>query len=169
MSRFEINMEGRKHGISGYNYGCRCEECRSAKAIKRKEYESTEASIRRRSYHQKMKSNPEYMEKVRARDRARVYNPEKSRWQMLHKKYGITKVMFEQMMEEQNGVCAICKNPPNRNYLAVDHDHSCCPGARTCGECVRGLLCASCNSVLGRLNDDATNLIEYLNKHTKDR
>lgn len=52
------------------------------------------------------------------------------------------------MLQEQGGVCAICKQPPRRNKLHVDHDHSCCPGKRSCGRCIRGLLCASCNSKL---------------------
>lgn len=40
-----------------------------------------------------------------------------------------------------------CANPKCENVvgLQVDHDHSCCPGATSCGECVRGLLCRACN------------------------
>jgi hypothetical protein len=30
-----------------------------------------------------------------------------------------------------------------RSLLTVDHDHQCCPGARSCGLCVRGFLCPS--------------------------
>ena len=33
--------------------------------------------------------------------------------------------------------------------LCVDHDHLCCPGHKTCGRCVRFLLCAYHNARLG--------------------
>lgn len=41
-----------------------------------------------------------------------------------------------------------------RPVHAVDHDHSCCPGGRSCGRCVRGILCRKCNVAIGYLNDD---------------
>lgn len=33
----------------------------------------------------------------------------------------------------------------------IDHDHSCCPGRTSCGACVRGILCAGCNTMMGRV------------------
>lgn len=33
--------------------------------------------------------------------------------------------------------------------LHVDHNHKCCPGQKSCGKCVRGILCNYCNSTLG--------------------
>lgn len=49
--------------------------------------------------------------------------------------------------------------------MAIDHDHSCCPGEITCGECIRGILCRRCNSGLGLFRDDwriAQNAMKYL-------
>ncbi|SDT83772.1 endonuclease domain-containing protein [Gordonia westfalica] len=58
-----------------------------------------------------------------------------------------------------------------RGALHIDHDHSCCPPRskqwRTCGQCVRGFLCGSCNRGLGLLKDDPNVLrsaIEYLGR-----
>jgi hypothetical protein len=73
--------------------------------------------------------------------------------------YGLTKDQYEELLKTQDGVCAICRSDDGRP-LVVDHDHSCCPvGAearsseKTCGKCVRGLLCSSCNAILGHLEN----------------
>lgn len=43
------------------------------------------------------------------------------------------------------GLCGKTTGP-----LAVDHDHSCCPERkRSCGVCVRGMLCSDCNFLMG--------------------
>ena len=84
------------------------------------------------------------------------------------KKYGLSKDDYVDMELSQNGKCAICKKPETlRKRLSVDHDHSCCPGERACGKCNRGLLCSSCNKMLGMVNDDIEILksaITYLEK-----
>jgi hypothetical protein len=71
----------------------------------------------------------------------------------LYSKYGISQGDFEHMLSEQGGVCGICGEKPERSF-AVDHDHSCCPGKKTCGSCVRGLLCTPCNTRLGVLENE---------------
>src|SRR5258708_3390846 len=76
------------------------------------------------------------------------------------------------MLCAQKGVCAICKNLPLENQrLCVDHDHMCCPGFKSCGKCVRGLLCHRCNTSLGKFEDNVQillNAVEYL-KETHGR
>ena len=64
----------------------------------------------------------------------------------------------------QGKACAICSSTSD---LVVDHDHLCCTSSRTCGQCVRGILCRKCNAALGLFNDSAEALsraIAYLNK-----
>ena len=68
--------------------------------------------------------------------------------------YQMTLNDYEILLEAQGGVCNLCGNPPKQNRLAVDHDHACCPGEKTCGKCVRGLLCTPCNLALGRVEDE---------------
>lgn len=81
---------------------------------------------------------------------------EGQRWAHVKYTYGLTKDQFDALLESQDGVCAICKRVEltgKRTRLSVDHDHKCCDGPRSCGECVRGLLCQNCNSGISRLED----------------
>lgn len=83
----------------------------------------------------------------------------------LLKRYGVTLDTYDAMLAAQGGGCAICG--ADRSFdgssLAVDHDHACCPGEVTCGDCVRGLLCRSCNQGLGNFRDRADYLIRAAN------
>lgn len=48
---------------------------------------------------------------------------------------------------------------------AIDHDHECCPGPHSCGECIRGILCKNCNIGIGYFknsHDAARNAYHYL-------
>lgn len=113
---------------------------------------------------------PENMEwreiKITAKDRAeyarkwRANNPKAVINADLKKLYGSTIKQYEEMLNEQNGVCEICGGKekvvhpktqrPRR--LAVDHCHK-------TGK-VRGLLCTNCNAIIGHANDS----IELLQK-----
>jgi hypothetical protein len=84
--------------------------------------------------------------------------------------YGLSPERYHNMLLDQEGKCKICKiemtaESHKKNSIAVDHDHMCCSGARTCGKCVRGMLCSMCNFMLGTANDDPEVLakaIQYL-------
>ena len=114
-----------------------------------------------------------------ARDRAKRVREKDSLAYDL-KRMGLTKERYFEMLEEQNGLCAVCKQPETLilkatgevRRLSVDHNHSCCPGKRDiCGDCNRGLLCNRCNRFLGVIGDDINILIqakEYLEYYDRD-
>lgn len=79
------------------------------------------------------------------------------------KSYGITIEEYEKLLKIQNNKCSICKSDdPKRSastVFSIDHCH-------TTGK-VRGLLCTSCNIILGHARDSVEILqqaINYLNK-----
>lgn len=83
--------------------------------------------------------------------------------------YQLTHEQFEERLEAQGYCCAICRRPASeypRNF-SVDHDHACCPGQKTCGACIRGLVCQDCNNLLGQSKEDVSILqaaVRYLSK-----
>lgn len=75
----------------------------------------------------------------------------------LKSKYNLTIAQYEALVDVQNGVCAICFNPSKKFRLHVDHNHA--------NSKIRGLLCVTCNNLLGYAKDDPDLLIraaEYL-------
>lgn len=96
----------------------------------------------------------------------RQSTPHLQRGYALKHVYGLSVEDYARMLEEQNGVCAICHKPEVKikhgklAMLSVDHCHN--------SEKVRGLLCGNCNLMLGYSKDDPETLeraIAYLNKH----
>lgn len=87
--------------------------------------------------------------------------PLKSRRQIRYY-YGLTPEQFDAMLEAQGGGCAICGH--SDRSLEVDHDHTCCPGKKTCGKCVRGILCRRCNRGLGCLETVIDATVAYLRR-----
>ena len=84
----------------------------------------------------------------------------------LQRNYNITLEQYDELLEQQNGVCAICKNPETAKNqfgvlrLAVDHNHK--------TRKVRGLLCQRCNFVIGHSYEDVSILLEaaiYIEKN----
>ena len=83
--------------------------------------------------------------------------------------FGLTPDDYDRLLEAQGGVCAICNGPETHNSrFSIDHDHTCCPGRKTCGYCIRGLLCRKCNTGIGSLDDSVAVLksaINYLERN----
>jgi len=85
-----------------------------------------------------------------------------SRKTKLKHKYGLSIDDYNKMLKEQGCCCKICGITVDvfGKNLVVDHDHK-------TGK-IRGLLCNSCNSVLGYAKEDEKimlNAIEYLKQH----
>lgn len=77
---------------------------------------------------------------------------------------------LDAIFERQGGCCAICgaDEPGGRwNSWHIDHDRSCCSGRRSCGKCVRGVLCHACNVYGERFLNlrTARALFRYVNAH----
>lgn len=82
--------------------------------------------------------------------------------------YSLSPEQLEQLYLEQQGACAICGGPESSTMaFSIDHDHGCCNTSRSCGKCVRGLLCKQCNSALGMV-DDSVFVLEMAIRYLKD-
>lgn len=107
-----------------------------------------------------VKENPEKVKAVKQawKDRNPNYKPvimpeqrrKYVRKHLLKKNYGLTVQQYDKMVEDQNGLCAICEKPETTSSkgtvlsLCVDHCHE-------TGE-IRGLLCLRCNRSLHDIN-----------------
>lgn len=90
--------------------------------------------------------------------------------QALKRNFNLSINDYNTMMQEQKGVCAICKrtetlkktNGISVRRLSVDHDHK-------TGK-VRGLLCNRCNVILGKIEDNTillNTMIKYLQNNRR--
>lgn len=61
--------------------------------------------------------------------------------------YNVTREFIDLLLSFQDGRCAICWTiAAGGKAMHIDHDQACCPGRRSCGECVRALVCSNCNA-----------------------
>lgn len=181
------SRECKREGISRYpgiepDESVRCTSCEAAKPAsefgpdrrKKNGKKSACKACEREVVNRWRRANPEAYEALKRlpkTERQKLRRRERD----LHEKYGLTLPGYEQLLADHGGVCAICGNPPSGNgrsgaSLHLDHDHACCPEGRSCGKCIRGLLCGSCNTMIGLAGDDPDRLLaaaRYLQEATK--
>jgi len=104
-----------------------------------------------------------HMPQINKRDRERYKNKSLAsrREAYLWKRYGLSMDQYAAMFAAQGGACAVCRRPPQRISLNVDHDHV--------TGLIRGLLCPYCNKrVVGRhrVSTLLQNAAKYLERKT---
>jgi hypothetical protein len=93
----------------------------------------------------------------------RQRDPEYWRKQNLRRNFGITLEQYDQLLEIQDGKCAVCDKDHSffKKKLAVDHNHK-------TGE-IRGLLCGYCNYRMIARHTDSNllrKMADYLDNRT---
>lgn len=131
------------------------EQRRRAKERDPEKFRQAKREQRRRA----RERDPEgYLERQREKERARRerLTPEQrvleERAKRLRQYYKLSLAEYDAMLTAQGGGCAVCGATDD---LCVDHDHDCCPTERTCGKCLRAILCRGCNAAEGSLSGNA--------------
>lgn len=135
----------------------------------RRHYERNREKVRARQTELRV-ADPEHVRAIaraseaKNRERKNAYNRErysskrneilaKNKARHRYKRYGLTAELFDALLANQGGGCAICGETAEKWH--IDHDHTCCATIFTCGTCIRGILCRGCNIGLGNFRDDA--------------
>lgn len=130
-----VDLFFKDSGISD-GYMGRCKECKTKQAMKWRTENRETYNANQRLQHKKNYT------------RNRLY------------RYDLTPAQYQQLVTDQNNLCAVCLKPPAEGKeLVIDHCHD--------SEAVRGLLCYKCNRDMVVVDDDLhlTKLLAYKQKN----
>lgn len=103
------------------------------------------------------KRRPDVIKRAKAKYLASLTPDDRVRYNRAQQlgRLGISPEAWDAMFERQGRCCAICRTDvPSGHGWHTDHDHACCPAAgRSCGKCIRAVLCSECNTGLGKFRD----------------
>jgi hypothetical protein len=163
----------------------RCKECRSIKdkesyyRHREKRVAESQAWKEKNREHYRIwarEDRAKYPEKYREQARRNRMKPgSKKVINEILRMHGVTREEYEQLVKNQNNLCGICgkeetcagRTPETLKRLAIDHCHY-CESLDNEKHVVRGLLCHSCNTGIGKFNDDIALMkkaINYLESH----
>ncbi len=162
---------GVKKAIDGFGFArprVRRSNCKKCQVIYNREYRKKNKSKARQWAINRIEKNKTY--RANNREKRNAYlkmwgkrNPKKKRGQKYRHRYGIDIEDYNDILKKQKDRCAICGtkelNRKNAKFFAVDHCHK--TGV------VRGLLCYSCNALLGKAKDNIDiflSAIKYLSR-----
>lgn len=136
-----------------------------AKAVKLRYYERNRELAIRRSKEWRIANRERYNQSFRE---AKALDPEaakiRARGYAIKRKYGLSLEQYDELLERQNGCCAICERHQSefKTNLAVDHSHR--------SFRIRGLLCTACNYRLVARHEDPEllrKIADYLEQGTE--
>lgn len=178
----EVRIEKTTRNKHGHRY--KCKKCKLTSDLKyreknreklceqNKEYKKNNREIVNQWNRQDRKNNPNKYRKYEE-NYIKKHGIEKVRKYEVARIHGLTVEQYDELINKYDNKCAICNLPERRlgrdgktiTPLAVDHCHDCDAKGE---HIIRGLLCRSCNTALGLLNDkidSVKKVIEYLEKH----
>lgn len=149
-----------KDGLFSY-----CKPCATQHAIT---WAKNNPERKKETHNKWYQENKETINEEKRAWRKNNYNKarKKERSTELRVRYNISLDLFDEMVDRQEGKCAICGRVP-KGTMAIDHDHNCCPESRSCGQCIRGLLCSSCNGKLGWYERYENDIKAYLEENQR--
>ena len=145
-----------------------CAKCKTEKSIKAFSKGTPWCKSCKSKYDSQRRKKPEVKSKAR----------EEHYKEHLYRQYKLRIEDLAALVAKQDWKCGVCEKGLDDVYdftitkhnLVVDHDHACCPGGKSCGKCIRGILCRDCNLMLGHSRDNIKTLkkaIKYLKKAGK--
>jgi hypothetical protein len=163
MTRADTNSPAVKPCYRGHTAGRHadrsCKECKRERTRDNRERRNAQARARYATSSKRQRAHS-WAWKSRHPSRVRDYR--------LKRLYRLTPDAYAALLSAQGGCCALCGDPFGRETPRIDHDHACCPGERSCGSCIRGLLHHRCNRGLGFFGDSPATLrcaAAYLESH----
>jgi len=168
-----------KQPKDGYDYYCK--ECRNDKTVEGHAKNPRRCGLTEctkphyangycKSHNARVARNGHPEPTTTIRDKRVIENAAKTMW--------LYNVDFEWYEKKLDKGCDICGKSNKEWYgLHIEHDHSCCNSNKSCGKCIRGVVCASCNTTLMhydrgtiRKNNKMIPAIErYLNEYKSRR
>lgn len=145
-----------KQGNSQYDYYCKY--CRVGASIQSQHNNTKKCSIEdcKKPHYAKTWCRMHYARWVRTgqtnrkssrvkKQRTYIYNGKEFTYRKSYELMYKYKMTQEEFDERTSKGCEICGIEQVDTSFHVDHDHNCCDGVISCGECVRGVICSRCN------------------------
>jgi hypothetical protein len=161
-----FSKDSNRHRVNKTGYLPSCKACRNAYQ-KQRRANSPEIQAQNRAacrdYHARNRESGNARSSKRYWDNREMALEINRQWREAHPewvkenrlkiRYGITLETYNEMLTEGDNACWRCSKPFSDSVRAIlDHDHSCpsgeCAGYKSCGLCLRGVLCLLCNSRL---------------------